>query len=70
MSRKELMDKLQLKHKPNFRANYLRPAQEEGLVEMVIPDKPTSEKQKYRLTSKGLALQQKLKIAMHSLNHK
>ncbi len=36
-----------------FRNQVLRPLLEEGLLEMTIPDKPRSSKQKYRLTSKG-----------------
>ncbi len=44
----ELMARLELSHKPSFRANYLLPALEAGLIEMTIPDKPQSPKQKYR----------------------
>ncbi len=44
----ELMKLLDLKHRPTFRKNYLLPALEAGLVEMTIPDKPNSSKQKYR----------------------
>ena len=36
-----------------FRDQVLRPLLDAGLVEMTIPDKPTSSKQKYRLTEKG-----------------
>ena len=36
-----------------FRHQVLRPLLEERLLEMTIPDKPRSSKQKYRLTSKG-----------------
>jgi len=36
-----------------FRHQVLNPLQEAGLVEMTIPDKPRSSKQKYRLTDKG-----------------
>ena len=32
---------------------YLRPAMDQGLVEMTIPDKPRSSKQRYRLTDEG-----------------
>lgn len=45
---KELMDRLGLKHRPTFRKNYLLPSMELGLVEMTIPDKPNSSRQKYR----------------------
>jgi hypothetical protein len=44
---------LGLKDDEHFRKAYLLPALEAGLVEMAIPDKPRSSKQKYRLTDKG-----------------
>jgi Fic family protein len=53
MNRTELQAKLQLKSQANFRDRYLQPALAEGLIEMTIPDKPRSSKQKYRLTQKG-----------------
>ena len=52
----ELMRFMKLTHKPNFRKNYLQPAIELGLIEITIPEKPSSSKQKYRLTSKGKTL--------------
>ncbi len=36
-----------------FRHQVLNPMIEEGFIEMTIPDKPRSSKQKYRLTEKG-----------------
>jgi ATP-dependent DNA helicase RecG len=36
-----------------FRDQVLRPLLEAGLIEMTIPDKPRSSKQRYRLTDKG-----------------
>ena len=42
-----LMDRLGLKSRIGFRKNYLIPALEAGLVEMTIPDKPTSKNQMY-----------------------
>lgn len=52
-SRTELQKSLGLVDRKNFRINYLNPALEEGFVELTIPDKPKSSKQKYRLTKKG-----------------
>lgn len=46
-----LMNLMGLKHKSSFRKNYLFPALQKGLIEMTIPDKPTSRNQKYRLAS-------------------
>lgn len=60
MSRPEIMEALDLRHNPNFRDNYLRPAMEEGYVEMTDPESPNSPRQKYRLTAKGLALKESL----------
>ncbi|MDF1591564.1 MAG: hypothetical protein P1P89_08640 [Desulfobacterales bacterium] len=48
-----VMEQLKLSHRPTFRKNYLHPAVESGLIEMTIPDKPRSSKQRYRLTAKG-----------------
>ena len=53
LSRKEIFEKLNIKHKPTFREDYLNPSRDAGLVEMTIPDKPQSKLQKYRLTAKG-----------------
>ena len=36
-----------------FRNQILKPLIDTGWLEMTIPDKPTSSKQKYRLTDKG-----------------
>lgn len=49
MSVTELMEALQLKHRPTFRKNYLQPALAQGIIERTIPDKPSSSKQRYRL---------------------
>jgi ATP-dependent DNA helicase RecG len=46
---------LALKHRPTFRANYLRPAVNLGFVEMTLPEKPASRLQRYRLTDAGRA---------------
>lgn len=46
-SASELMAKLDLKSKDNFRKNYLYPAIESGLIEMTDKNKPTSRNQRY-----------------------
>jgi len=51
-----LMSALGLKHRPTFRANYLRPAMDQNLIAMTQPDSPNSPTQKYRLTNKGKAI--------------
>jgi predicted HTH transcriptional regulator len=60
-NRSELMDFLNLSHNHTFRQNYLHPAIEKGLIELTIPDKPNSSKQKYRLTAKGKQLKEHMK---------
>ncbi|WP_245812608.1 Fic family protein [Salegentibacter echinorum] len=51
-SRTELQANLRLSDRENFRINYLVPAIENDVVELTIPDKPKSSKQRYRLTEK------------------
>jgi len=55
MTRQELTDALGLKDRKHFGDAYLQPALEAGLLEMTIPDKPQSSKQRYRLTGQGQA---------------
>ena len=43
----ELLDKLNLKSRETFRKNYLNPALEMNLIQMTVPDKPTSRNQRY-----------------------
>lgn len=43
---------LGIKHRPTFRDKHLHPALDAELIEMTIPEKPSSSKQKYRLTDK------------------
>jgi Fic family protein len=47
LSTTELMNLVGIKHRPTFRKNYLLPAISHGYIEMTIPDKPKSSKQKY-----------------------
>lgn len=51
----QLQTSLGLKHRPTFKENYLKPALAERLIEMTVPDKPSSRLQKYRLTDAGRA---------------
>ena len=60
-SGKKLIEELNLKHKPTFRMNYLKPAIEAGLIELTISEKPRSRFQKYRLTDKGKAIYELVK---------
>lgn len=56
MTRRTLQGLLGLKDDDHFRENFLRPAMEQGLVVMAIPDRPRSRFQKYLLTAAGEAL--------------
>jgi ATP-dependent DNA helicase RecG len=60
MSRVQIQQELGLRHEDHFRAKYLIPALQRGLVEMTIPDRPKSSRQQYRLTAKADALRAKL----------
>jgi ATP-dependent DNA helicase RecG len=54
MSRQELQETLGLSDAEHFRKAYLIPALEAGVIEMTIPDKPRSSRQRYRITSQGI----------------
>jgi len=56
MSRRELQNLLNLKDEGHFRKTYLKPAIQQNLISLTIPEKPYSNKQKYRLTRKGQSL--------------
>ena len=58
---KQIMDKIGMKHRPNFMDNFLNPAIAEGYVRLLYPDKPRHPRQKYLLTAKGLALYNEIK---------
>ena len=54
--RERLQELLGLKDKKSFTQRYLKPALNKALIEMTIPDKPTSKLQEYRLTGLGKQL--------------
>ncbi|WP_089138949.1 Fic family protein [Vibrio rumoiensis] len=56
-NRTDLQRLLGLKDKKSFNQRYLQPALSNGLIEMTIPDKPTSRLQQYRLTALGKSIQ-------------
>lgn len=60
MSRQELQNLLTLKDNEHFRKSYLIPALSSGMIEMTIPEKPRSSKQKYRITDLGRSVQKKM----------
>ena len=53
MTRQRLQEALYLNDDEHFRKAYLAPTLRAGLIEMTIPDKPRSSKQRYRLTPAG-----------------
>ena len=53
MTGRGIQEALGLRHRIHFRDAYLLPALQAGLIEMTIPDKPRSSKQRYRLTPAG-----------------
>lgn len=52
-SREEIMKKLDLMDRSHCMKKYLNPMVDEKILEMTIPEKPKSSKQKYRTTNKG-----------------
>jgi len=59
MSRMQIQTALGLKGEEHFRSAYLKPALTAGVIEMTLPDKPTSRMQRYRLTELGKAIRQR-----------
>lgn len=51
--RGEIQQKLGLKDRKSFTERYLKPALKQHLIEMTLPNKPTSRLQRYRLTERG-----------------
>ena len=56
MTKKQLMDALNLKDREYFRIGYLKPSINDDFIEMTIPEQPNHPHQKYRLTEKGRSL--------------
>lgn len=56
LSPSEIQRQLSLRHRPTFKANYLRPALDQGWIEPTLPDKPNSRLQQYRLSAKSQRL--------------
>ena len=61
MTRNELQKALKLENRGHFLQEYLQPALDRGLIEMTLPDRPTSKKQKYRLTELGRSVAEGMK---------
>jgi len=53
LSRLELQEASDLNDRKHFINAVIKPLLESGLLEMTIPDKPSSSKQKYRITERG-----------------
>jgi hypothetical protein len=53
MTRREMKEAMGLKDDEHFRKAWLLPALEAGWIEMTVPERPRSSRQKYRLTVKG-----------------
>jgi len=53
ISRNELQSRLKLRDRKSFRERYLKPALDNSLITMTIPDKPNSYFQQYILTDLG-----------------
>ena len=60
LKRAEIQEILGLRHRDNFVANYLNPSLVADYIEMTIPEIPTHQEQRYRLTAKGKAIRIKL----------
>ena len=60
LKRAEIQELLELRDRTNFVSNYLNPSLESAYIEMTIPEIPTHQEQRYRLTDKGIALKKKL----------
>ena len=61
MNRSQLQEVMKLQDRSHFSSAYLGPALKAGLIEMTLPDKPKSRKQRYRRTAQGEALAEQIK---------
>ncbi|MCY4166570.1 MAG: putative DNA binding domain-containing protein [Gammaproteobacteria bacterium] len=61
MGRNELQAAMELVNRSHFTTAYLKPALDAGLIEMTLPDKPTSRHQRYRRTVAGQDLAERIK---------
>lgn len=61
MSRASIQAGLELKDRHHFIESYLNPALGAGLIEMTLPDKPTSRHERYRRPAKGEEFVEKIK---------
>jgi len=61
-SRDDLLTSAGLKDRVHFLRAYLQPLLDAGWLEMTIPDKPRSPKQRYRTTAAGLQVLQKTEV--------
>jgi ATP-dependent DNA helicase RecG len=59
-TRQEIQELLGLSDMKNINDNYIQPAIKIGLVEVTIPEKPNSSKQRYRMTEEGKRLKEQL----------
>ncbi|MDE2795685.1 MAG: DNA-processing protein DprA [Gemmatimonadota bacterium] len=55
MTRKEIRDALNLRSSSNVKQRYLDPCLDQGWIEMTMPEKPRSPKQRFRITPVGRA---------------
>ncbi|MFZ4592413.1 MAG: Fic family protein, partial [Ignavibacteria bacterium] len=62
LKRSSLQEALGLRHRKNFITNYINPAIKQKIIELTISGSPNSPNQKYRLTAKGLKLQNELLV--------
>ena len=56
VSLEDMMFKSSQTNKNRFRKNFIKPIMSQGWLEFTLPQKPTSEKQKYLITDKGMAM--------------